>query len=267
MSFSLDALPERYQLILCDIWGVVHDGVHLYEGAADRLAQWVGEGRTVVLLTNAPRTADAVEGQLARLRLPENCWHAICTSGEAGIAGLLALDAPVGFIGTDSDRADLERRGVTFAMSDFTDLAVTGIDGVRLEPEDYRADLEAALTRGVVMHCLNPDKLVIRGGVPEACAGAIADLYEAMGGRVEYYGKPHAHIYEHALDLGGNPPKDTVLAVGDGLPTDVLGAARFGIDCLFVQGGIHAGNPFPADFASQYGLGDWAPVAQVASLR
>ena len=267
MSFSLDALPERYQLILCDIWGVVHDGVQLYDGAADRLAQWVGDGRTVILLTNAPRTADAVEGQLARLKLPENCWHAICTSGEAGIAGLLAFGEPVGFLGSDSDRANLESRGISFVDQDFNHVAVTGIDGHRMAAEDYADDLAAYGARSVTMHCLNPDKLVIRGGVPEACAGAIADLYEAMGGTVEYYGKPHAHIYEHALALGGNPPKETVLAVGDGLPTDVLGAARFGIDCLFVQGGIHAGDPFPADFASQYGLGDWAPVAQIASLR
>ncbi len=267
MSFSLDALPERYRVILCDIWGVVHDGVHLYDGAADRLAQWAGEGRRIVLLTNAPRTAQAVEGQLDRLGLPRACWHAICTSGEAGIAGLLALGEPVGFIGTDADRSNLEGRGVTFAGDGHAHLAVTGIDGVRMEPEDYREELAAALERGVVMHCLNPDKLVIRGGVPEACAGAIADLYEAMGGQVEYYGKPHAHIYEHAFALGGEPAKDEVLAIGDGLPTDVLGAARFGVDCLFVQGGIHAGDPFPADFASQYGLGDWAPVAQIASLR
>lgn len=266
MSF-VAALPDKYRVILCDIWGVVHDGVSLYPGAADRLQQWVDEGRTIVLLTNAPRTADAVEGQLARLGLAETCWHSICTSGEAGIAGLLALDAPVGFIGTPSDRANLAERGVRFAASDVRDVAVTGIDGVRHDAQQYRAELEEMVEQGVTLHCLNPDRLVIRGGIPEACAGALADIYEEIGGQVEYYGKPHAHIYEHALALGGNPPKEAVLAIGDGLPTDVLGAARFGIDCLFVQGGIHAGEPFPADFASQYGLGSWAPVAQVASLR
>jgi HAD superfamily hydrolase (TIGR01459 family) len=266
MSF-VDVLPAHYKVILCDIWGVVHDGVTLYPGAADRLRQWAGEGRRIVLLTNAPRTADAVEQQLDRLKLPRDAWHAICTSGEAGIAGLLGLDQPVGFIGTPHDRDDLRRRAVAFADEGFAHIAVTGIDGERHLVEDYRPELESLLDRDVRFHCLNPDRVVIRGGVAEPCAGALADMYEEMGGRVEYYGKPHAHIYEHALELGGNPAKSAVLAIGDGLQTDVLGAARAGIDCLFVQGGIHAGDPFPADFASQYGLGNWAPVAQVASLR
>lgn len=266
MSFTLDSLPTRYTAILCDIWGVVHDGVSLYPGAADRLAAWRGEGRTIVLLTNAPRSADAVEGQLARLGLPRDCWDAICTSGEAGIAGLLALDQPVGFIGTLADRDNLESRGIFIADEGFSHLAVTGIDGIRPTAEEYRDELEAYGARGVTMHCLNPDKLVIRGGIPEACAGAIADVYEAMGGTVEYYGKPHDHIYDHALALAGNPDRANVVALGDGLPTDVLGAARNGIDCIFIQGGIHAGDPFPATFAPQYGLGDWAPVAQFPSL-
>lgn len=265
---DLAALPERYRLILCDVWGVVHDGVTLFPGVAERLIAWRREGRAIVLLTNAPRTEDAVAAQLDRLGLPRAAWDHIATSGEAGIAALLALGAPVGFIGSAGDRAILEQRGVAIDDGDrFRHLAVTGIDGVRMNAADYRPELEAALERGVVLHCLNPDMLVVRGGVPEACAGAIAEFYEGMGGRTEYYGKPHAHIYEHALGVGGNPPKNAVLAVGDALATDVLGAARFGVDCLYVASGIHAGEPFPADFASQYGLGDWAPVAQVDSLR
>lgn len=261
------ALPQRYRLILCDVWGVIHDGVAIFPGVAERLTAWRGEGRTVILLTNAPRSEDAVAAQLARLGLPRDCWDHIATSGEAGIAALEALGQPVGFIGSPADRANLEARGIRFAAGSFAHLAVTGIDGERMHARDYRPELEAAAQRGVVLHCLNPDMVVHRGGVPEACAGAIAELYERLGGRTEYYGKPHAHIYEHALALGGNPPKNAVLAIGDALATDVLGAARFGIDCLYVASGIHVGEPFPADFAARYGLGDWAPVAQVDSLR
>ena len=117
------------------------------------------------------------------------------------------------------------------------------------------------------MHCLNPDRVVVRGGVPEPCAGAIADLYEMLGGRVTWYGKPHAPIYGHALHLAGEPPRDEVLAIGDALQTDILGAARMGFDAVYVTGGIHAGAPFPEDFAARYGLGDWRPVAAVESLR
>ena len=266
MSF-LDALPAKYQVILCDIWGVVHDGVNLYPGAAERLLQWVDEGRRIILITNAPRTAEAVEQQLARIGLPRGAWHGISTSGEAGIAALTALRAPVGFIGTPDDRAIIESRGVVIADGDdFTDLACLGLDGVRMNAADYLSDIEPLAARGVVMHCLNPDRMVIRGGVVEACAGAIADLYEGLGGTVHWYGKPYPAIYNHALSLGGDPDKAAVLAIGDALPTDILGAARQGLDCVFVTGGIHAGEPFPASFAPQYGLGDWAPVAVVARL-
>jgi len=102
---DLDALPERYRLILCDIWGVVHDGITLYPGSAERLRRWKGEGRRIILITNAPRTAEAVQAQLDRIGLPRDCYDGIETSGEAGIAALLALGEPVGFIGTQSDRA------------------------------------------------------------------------------------------------------------------------------------------------------------------
>jgi HAD superfamily hydrolase (TIGR01459 family) len=116
------------------------------------------------------------------------------------------------------------------------------------------------------MHCLNPDRVVVRGGVPEACAGAIADIYEMLGGRVTWYGKPFPAIYAHALHVAGNPPKDEVLAIGDGLQTDILGAARMGFDTVFVAGGIHAGESFPEDFGERNGLGDWQPVAVVDGL-
>ena len=266
MSF-VDALPGRYSVILCDIWGVVHDGVNLYPGAAERLLGWAGEGRRIILITNAPRTAEAVEQQLARIGLPRGAWHGISTSGEAGIVALEAVGAAVGFIGTPTDRAILEERGIPISDSnDSRHLACLGLDGTRMDVGAYRSELEAFAARGVVMHCLNPDRMVIRGGVPEACAGAIADLYEGLGGKVLWYGKPHGTIYDHALGLAGNPDKSSVVAIGDALPTDVLGAARQGIDCIFVTGGIHAGEPFPAAFAPQYGLGDWAPVAVIDSL-
>lgn len=266
MNF-IDALPARYRTILCDIWGVVHDGVSLYPGATERLVGWAGEGRRIILVTNAPRTAQAVEQQLAQLGLPRSAWHDISTSGEAGIAALAALGAPVGFLGTPDDRAIIESRGVVIAEGNgFTDLACLGLDGERLNPADYLDQIEPMAARGVVMHCLNPDRVVIRGGVAEACAGAIADLYDGLGGTIRWYGKPHPAIYQHALSLAGDPPQSAVVAIGDGLATDVLGAARNGIDCIFVSGGIHAGEPFPSEFALQHDLGDWAPVAVVDGL-
>jgi HAD superfamily hydrolase (TIGR01459 family) len=266
MSFW-HTLDPKYRLILCDVWGVVHNGVELYPGAAERLRQWRHEGRCVILLTNAPRTEQAVEQQLNRLGLSHDCWDAIATSGEAGIAALNALGAPVGFIGTAADRAVLEGRGVRIAEDeDFTDLGCTGLREGEPDPHQYRAELEQLAERDVHMHCLNPDRIVVRGGITEACAGALADIYQMLGGRVTWYGKPFPAIYEHALHRAANPPRDEVLAVGDGLQTDILGAARMGFDTVFVAGGIHAGEPFPDDFAAQNGLGKWHPVAVVDGL-
>jgi HAD superfamily hydrolase (TIGR01459 family) len=262
-----DSLDPKYRLILCDVWGVVHDGVQLYPGASERLKQWREQGRCIELLTNAPRTAEAVEQQLARIGLPRDAYDFVATSGEAGIEALLALGKPVGFVGTDGDREILEGRGVRIVEDgEFADLACTGTEEARPNPEQYRGDLERWVERDVHLHCLNPDRVVVRGGVPEACAGAIAEIYEMMGGPVTWYGKPFPAIYAHALRLAGNPPKDEVLAVGDGLQTDILGAARMGFNAVFVSGGIHAGEPFPEDFAERFGLGDWQPVAVLEGL-
>jgi HAD superfamily hydrolase (TIGR01459 family) len=265
----LDALPEHYRLILCDIWGVVHDGFHLYPGAAERLRQFRKEGRSVVLLTNAPRTAEAIEQQVARIGLPRDAWDAVATGGQAGIDALKECAAPVGFLGTEADREILLKSGVRIAEDgEFSELACTGLSNPRGgRPEDYVPFLEPLAKRGVRFHCLNPDRVVIHGGVEEYCAGALADRYVELGGRVEYYGKPYPAIYRHALSLGGDPSADDVLAIGDGLQTDILGAARMGFDAVFVKGGIHAGEPFPEDFASTNGLGDWEPVAVVDGLR
>ncbi|HEX6071985.1 MAG TPA: TIGR01459 family HAD-type hydrolase [Sphingomicrobium sp.] len=267
MSF-LDALPERYRLILCDVWGVVHDGYALYSGAAARLRQWRRESRFVLLITNAPRTTEAIEAHLGRIGLPGDCWDAIASSGEAGIEALHLLGSAVGFVGTAGDRMILEGRKVAIADDEeFSDLACVGFEENRPDLSDYRADLELWAARGVRMHCLNPDRVVIHGGVPIPCAGAIADAYEALSGEVVWYGKPYKPIYEHALHLAGNPPPDAVLAVGDSFRTDMLGAARMGFDAVFVTGGIHHDDPVPEGFARQHGLGGWQPVAVVDSLR
>lgn len=262
-----DGLDPRYRLVLCDVWGVIHNGVELYPGAARRIQQWRNEGRCVVLITNAPRTAEAVEQQLWRIGLPRNAYDFVATSGEAGIEALNRFGRPIGFIGTAGDREVLEGRGIRIAQGDdFTQLACTGIRECEPDPQHYRAELERLADRSVLMHCLNPDRIVVRGGTPEACAGALADIYQMLGGPVTWYGKPFPAIYEHALQLAGNPPKGEVLAVGDGLQTDILGAALMGFDTVFVAGGIHAGEPFPEDFAKRNGLGDWEPVAVVDGL-
>jgi len=260
-------LAGGYDAVLSDVWGVIHNGVTATVAACDALIRFRKSGGTVILITNAPRTAPAVAQQLDGLGLPRAAWDGIATSGEAGIAALLELGRPVGFLGTADDRAVLESRQVPLvAGPDFTDLACSGLEKSRPDVAQYRGDLERWARRGVVLHCLNPDRVVLFGGVPEPCAGALADIYEQLGGRVRWYGKPYPAIYRHALRLAGDPPGDAVLAVGDGLQTDMLGAARMGFDAVFVSVGIHGGGPIPPDFAGRHGLGDWRPVAVVGGL-
>ena len=266
MSF-LDTLPERYRVILCDVWGVVHDGKRPYPGAVERLLQWRDEGRCVVLITNAPRPADAVEDYLLRLGVERGAWDEIASSGEAGIDAISALGRPVGFVGTAADRDILEGRGIVIAdAGDFSDVVCTGFEEGRWEVEDYRTELEQLAARQATLHCLNPDRVVVYGSRMIPCAGMLADAYEALGGDVAWYGKPYRRIYDYALAHAGNPAPEQVLAVGDGLQTDILGAARMGFDAVFVTGGIHGGEAFPEQFAAQHGLDDWRPVAVVDSL-
>ena len=265
-EFDLAAIDARYSTLLCDIWGVIHDGAALFDGVEARLLQWSGEGRRIVLITNAPRTAATVQGQLDALGLSRRAYHAITTGGEAGISALLKLGAPVGLIGTRGDRDDLERAGLVIAAEGYRDLACTGLDEERATVADYIKQLQQLAEAGVRLHCLNPDRVVIVAGQAEVCAGALADAYEAMGGEACWYGKPYPAIYDHALELAGNPRRSEVLAIGDGLVTDVIGAARNGLDCLYVTGGISRGEGIPADFAETHGLSEWRPVGVVGSI-
>ncbi len=263
---TLLTLSAPYSTILCDIWGVIHDGGNLLPGAADRLMEWKRMGKRIILITNAPRPASSVQVALDALGLPGGAYDAITSSGEAGIAALVDLQRTVGFLGSTADGADLVAHGVRLTDEDAADVVCTGLSERSDLPSGYLDQLEAWVARGVLLHCLNPDREVLRCGVREACAGALADLYEAIGGRVAWYGKPHAPIYAHALRLAGNPPKEEVLAIGDGPLTDMLGAALFGIDALFISHGIHGGAPFPSDFASRHGLGAWRPIATLPDL-
>ena len=263
---SLDRLDPRYRAILCDIWGVVHDGGRLLPGAEARLRCWKAEGRKVILITNAPRPAATVQQQLDALGLPRGAYDAITSSGEAGIAALASPARGVGFLGMAEDRADLEQGGVRIVAAGFGEFACTGLDERSDDPADFAPHLAPLAAADVLMHCLNPDRVVIHRGRREACAGALADIYEALGGRVAWYGKPHAAIYDHARMLADNPPREAMLAIGDSLATDMLGAARYGIDAVYVASGIHAGDPIPADFGHRNGLGDWHPVMTVAGL-
>jgi len=258
VSDNLDALPARYTTVLCDLWGCVHDGYRLLPGAEARLRRWHDEGRRTLFVTNAPRSAATTRAQLDRLGLEPMLYDGIVSAGEVGIAALKGR--PVGFCGTVEDRADLLTAGLALVDQDFAELACAGL-AYHETVADYEAELASWRAADVLLHCLNPDRVVIHGGQRVVCAGALADAYEALGGRTVWHGKPYPSTYDYALSLAGNPPVESVIALGDGLQTDVLGAARYGIDCVFVSGGIHSGEPYPDELTP-----GWRPLMTVPGL-
>ncbi|MEZ5842900.1 MAG: TIGR01459 family HAD-type hydrolase [Hyphomicrobiaceae bacterium] len=252
---SADALLARYDVVFCDVWGVVHDGRTAYVAGCAALARFRRRGGTVVLLTNAPRAADAVARILAEKHVPEEAWDAIVSSGE--ITRAHVADAgyqAVHHIGPDRDLDLFEAiaaRRVPLAEADA--LIATGlVDDRRETGEHYRAPLAPALDRGLELVCANPDLVVDVGGTMLPCAGAIATVYEAMGGPVYWAGKPHRPAYEMARACAqelrqAEVALDRILAIGDAVRTDLAGASNFGIDSLFIGQGIHRDEVLGAD--------------------
>ena len=253
----LSELVPRYDAIFCDVWGVLIDGVRHFPQAAAALSHYRGGGGRVVLITNASRPSEEVARQLDRLRLPRGSYDAIISAGELTLREIVARrDQACHHLGPPRDtglfEAAGERIGAPLRMvgPEAADYVVcTGlVDEERETPEDYDARLNALLDRGLLMLCANPDVVVGVGDRLYYCAGALARRYAAMGGAVLMFGKPHAPIYEAARrrveDLVGESDESAagrarVLAIGDGAETDLLGAVRAGLDCLFITDGVH----------------------------
>lgn len=245
---GLQPLADRYDLILCDVWGVLHNGVKAYEAASDALTRFRAKGGRVVLVSNAPRPGASVGTQLDGFQVPRSAYDAIVTSGDlTRLAIEERIDRIVHHIGPPRDMpiySGLDVRFGSIAEADY--VVCSGFDNDEEETVgDYRPQLEAMRQRNLLMVCANPDLVVERGHMILPCAGTIALAYEEMGGEVFYAGKPHGPVYERALavaaDLAGHPiPKERVLAVGDAIRTDIAGAVGFGIDALMIARGIHA---------------------------
>ena len=242
------ALAPDYDVLLCDVWGVVHNGVAAFPDACDALMRARARGVTVILITNAPRPSEQVSRQLERLHVPRETYDAIVSSGDVTRSVIEARHGKSLFhMGPERDRSIFTGLDVRFAPLERADYVVcSGLDDDETEtPDDYRARLELMLARKVFMVCANPDIVVERGDRLLYCAGAIADLYRTMGGEVLYAGKPYRPIYDMALAkaeaaAGKAVARERVLAIGDSLRTDLKGAHALGLDFLFVTAGIHA---------------------------
>ncbi|HEV7255836.1 MAG TPA: TIGR01459 family HAD-type hydrolase [Mesorhizobium sp.] len=246
MIEALDGLAERYRVILSDVWGVVHNGVEASVDAAAALARARRHGLAVVLITNAPRPHPPIVAQLDALGVGRDSWDRLVSSGD--VTRELIRHAPrLAFhLGPERDVSLYEGLDVELVEEGEADVVIcTGFfDDEAETPEDYADMLRRFRGRNLPFICANPDVVVERGERLIWCAGALARDYAQLGGRTSIAGKPFAPIYEEAFrqaaDVLGRPvEKDEVLAVGDGMLTDVKGAADFGLDVLYVSGGIH----------------------------
>src|SRR5712691_4265396 len=230
-------LASGYDVVLCDVWGVVHNGVAATPEACDALARFRGGGGTVVLVTNAPRPGEVVARlTLDRLGVPRAAYDAIVSSGDVTHALIAArAGARVFHIGPERDLPIFEGLDAPVAPLERADYAVcSGLADDTVEtPQDYHDLIERMRARALPMICANPDVVVERGDRLVYCAGAIADLYAAAGGEVVFAGKPYRPIYDQALDIAkaarGKPAERArVLAIGDSVRTDLKGAAAYG---------------------------------------
>src|SRR5215468_4315843 len=245
---GLRNLVDGVEVVLSDIWGVVHNGLESFPEACEALRTYRGRGGTVILITNAPRPADSVRRQLRKLGVPDDTYDAIVSSGD--LTRHYVADHPgrkLFWLGPERDGSIYRGLDPVLAPLEQADYIVcTGLlDDETESAEDYREMMLEARERRLTLICANPDIVVERGDRLIYCAGAIAELYRELGGDVIFYGKPHRPIYERAIELaaehGGHAVKlDKVLAIGDSVRTDLAGAHGFGIDCLFVTRGIHS---------------------------
>lgn len=253
---ALAEIGEAYDVLYCDLWGCLHNGKTLYPAAVAALQAFRAKGGAVVLLTNAPRTRHAAKQRLDQMGLPEDAYDAIVASGDATQVAMMqgAAGRKLWHLGPGKDedlfsmipdwlqdQPPVER----VPLEEAEGIICTGpFDEFNEVPEDYRDRFLSAKVRGLPMLCANPDLVVDYGDTRLYCAGALAELYAEMGGEVMQFGKPHPPVYDVARNVlaekGITFGSDAVLAIGDGVRTDIAGAQAEGVDALFITGGLEA---------------------------
>ncbi len=241
----IETVIERYDAVFCDVWGVVHNGVQAFEPALKALYKIRQMGKTVILLTNSPRLREDVAAQLQSMNVHRDYYDAIITSGDVTRDLICAAPRQVFFIGPQRDLVLFEGLMCEFVEEREASVVVCSgfLEDFEEEPSAYEAMFCRIKARNLPFICANPDVIVHYGNKEFWCAGALARLYQQLGGEVRIAGKPHAPIYECAFEklqnMRGTVEKSQVLAIGDGLLTDIKGAAQFGLDALYIMGGIH----------------------------
>ncbi len=254
---GLAAIADEYDAILCDVWGVVHNGVAAYASAGEALRRFRALGKPVILMTNAPRPAAPIIAQLTRVGVPGDAYDEVVSSGEVVRRHLREGGYTKAFhIGPERDYSLFDETGIPFANErEGADVIVaTDLRSDAETPDDYRAELAALVNHPAPFICANPDIVVERGGTIIHCGGSLAKVFEEEGGTAMQFGKPHRPIYDLSRERVRHyaPDATRLLAIGDGLPTDITGANANGLDVLFITNGIHQhelgrpGQPDPA---------------------
>ena len=251
---ALSDVSDRYDALFVDLWGCVHNGVTAFPEAVTALRAYRETGGIVVLVTNSPRARNRVERQLDTFNVPQDCWDTIATSGDSARAAMFRgmVGEKVYFIGQDSDLKFFDPLSIIDDPAEITRVPLDQAEGIvcagpfdpMADPETWRPDLLFAKQKGMKLLCANPDIVVDRGEIREWCAGAVAKMYTEMGGESLYFGKPHPPIYDLSYRrLEAIKPgvvKSRILAIGDGILTDIPGAIGEDIDSLFISGGLAA---------------------------
>ena len=251
---ALSDISAQYDALFVDLWGCVHNGVRAFDAANKALIEYRTGGGIVVLVTNSPRPRAQVEQQLADFGVARDAWDSIASSGDSARSELFlgAVGQKIYFIGTDAELPFFEPLKLIddpiqishVPIEEAEGIVCTGLPTADGTPDDVRAPLLYAKQKGLKLLCANPDIIVDRGDKREWCAGAVAQAYSEMGGTSLYFGKPHAPIYDLARRrlsaIRSNIPDDRILAIGDGITTDIQGAIAEGIDSLFITGGLAA---------------------------
>ena len=252
---ALSEISSRYDALYVDLWGCLHDGVRAYTDAVVALQAYRATGGTVVLLTNSPKPRAGVETQIRGFGVPDDAWDTIATSGDSARAAMFlgVVGKKVWFMGEEErDAGFFEPMHVIENPVTITRVPLAEAEGIvccgpfdpLADPDVNRPEFLYAKQKGLKLLCANPDIVVDRGEVREWCAGALARLYTQMGGKSFYFGKPYPPIYDLAqrrlIEIGKDVPVSRILAIGDGVQTDIAGASGEGLDSLFISGGLAA---------------------------
>lgn len=246
---GLRQISTNYDYFIFDLWGVIHDGTNAYSGALEALLFLKEQGKKICFLSNAPRRAHKVAEILKKFSITQDFYEFILTSGEAAFLdfeknqknNFAEFGQKYFYIGPQKDidlLDDLDYEQVT-KISEASFAIVTGFDDENSALQEKLPQIEEAKKYNLPLICVNPDLMVVKqNGTEMICAGVLADEYKKMGGEVIYYGKPFSSVYKMTHNFFGAPDKNKILAIGDGMETDIKGAYDFGIDSVLVTGGI-----------------------------